>query len=41
MSVERINEPEGDDDVEALGDAEVDGVETDAGAAPEGDGEGV
>ncbi|WP_077122641.1 DNA gyrase subunit A [Agrobacterium rosae] len=41
VSVERINEPEGDDDVEALGDAEVDGIETDAGAAPEGDGEGV
>ncbi len=41
VSVERINEPEGDDDVEALGDAEVDGIETDAGPAPEGDGEGV
>ena len=41
VSVERINEPEGDDDVETLGDAETDGIETDAGAAPEGDGEGV
>ena len=41
VSVERINEPEGDDDVEALSDAEADGIETDAGAAPEGDGEGV
>ena len=37
VSVERINEPEGEDD----GEAEVDGVETEAAAAPEGDGEGV
>ncbi|KXG86601.1 DNA gyrase subunit A [Agrobacterium bohemicum] len=41
VSVERINEPEGDDDVETLSDAETDGIETNAGAAPEGDGEGV
>ena len=36
VSVERINEPEGEDDVET----EVDGIETEAAAAPEGDGEG-
>ncbi len=37
VSVERINEPEGEDD----GEAEVDGIETEAAAAPEGDGEGA
>lgn len=38
VSVERINEPEGEED---SGDAEVDGIEADAGPAPEGDGEAV
>ncbi len=41
VSVERINEPEGDDEVEALVDGETDGIETDAGVAPEGNGDGV
>ncbi|MCL6651915.1 DNA gyrase subunit A [Agrobacterium rubi] len=36
VSVERINEPEGDEDIEALeGDADITGTEPDAGATPE------
>ncbi|NTE86332.1 DNA gyrase subunit A [Agrobacterium rubi] len=36
VSVERINEPEGDEDIEALeSDADITGTEPDAGAAPE------